>query len=322
MQTQRKITHFLIMFVGTKTHPISMQTPDFPNLIHYAIPFFVATVIIEIILTVKVKMKEFEYKDAATSITMGLGNVAVGLFTKGMVLAFFYFVYNTFHMFEIPFTWWSWILILFVEDLTYYWNHRIAHTSRLFWASHVVHHSSQKYNLSTALRQTWSGSFYTFIFWTPMVLIGFHPVMILVQMSISLLYQYWIHTELIKKLPKWFEAIFNTPSHHRVHHATNPQYLDRNHAGIFIIWDRIFGTFEPEVEKPVYGLVKNIDTFNPVKVAFLEWTYLFKDAFTSKTNVINKIKYFFKPPGWKHDGTGTLSTDMRKEWKQKQQSEV
>ena len=322
MQTQRKITHFLIMFVGTKIHHISMQIPDFPNLIHYAIPFFVATVIIEVILTVKVKMKEFEYKDAATSITMGLGNVAVGLFTKGMVLAFFYFVYNTFHLFEIPFTWWAWILILFTEDLTYYWNHRIAHTSRLFWASHVVHHSSQKYNLSTALRQTWSGSFYTFIFWTPMVLIGFHPVMILVQMSISLLYQYWIHTELIKKLPKWFEAVLNTPSHHRVHHATNPQYLDRNHAGIFIIWDRIFGTFEPEVEKPVYGLVKNIDTFNPVKVAFLEWTYLFKDAFTSKTNGINKIKYFFKPPGWKHDGTGTLSTDMRKEWKQKQQSEV
>ena len=106
-----------------------------------------------------------------------------------------------------------------------------------------MHHSSKKYNLSTALRQTWSGSFYTFIFWIPLVLIGFHPVMILVQMSISLIYQYWIHTELIDRTPKWFEAIFNTPSHHRVHHATNAQYLDRNHAGIFIIWDKLFGTF-------------------------------------------------------------------------------
>ena len=103
-----------------------------------------------------------------------------------------------------------------------------------------------------------------------------------------------------------------------MHHATNPQYLDRNHAGIFIIWDRLFGSFEPEVEKPVYGLTTNINTFNPVKVAFLEWFGLLKDVFTSKTSVFNKLKYFLKPPGWKHDGTGTLSTDMRKEWEKNQ----
>ena len=298
-----------------------MQIPEFPNLIHYAIPFFIATVILEVILTVKVKMKEYQYKDAFTSIAMGLGNVAIGLVSKVMVLIAFYYVYNWFHLFEVPFVWWSWILILFAEDLSYYWFHRISHENRFFWASHIVHHSSQKYNLSTALRQTWTGSFTSFVFWIPLVFIGFHPVMILVQMSISLLYQYWIHTELINKLPKWFEAIFNTPSHHRVHHATNPQYLDRNHAGIFIIWDRLFGTFEPEVEKPVYGLVKNIDTFNPIKVAFLEWFGLLKDIFTSKTSLQNKLKYLLKPPGWKHDGTGVLSTDMRKEWEQKQKSE-
>ena len=295
-----------------------MQIPEFPNLIHYAIPVFIATVIIEVILTVKVKMKEYEYKDAATSIAMGLGNVAIGLISKTMVLAVFYLVYNSFHLFEVPFVWWAWILVVFAEDLAYYWFHRISHENRFFWASHIVHHSSQKYNLSTALRQTWTGSFTSFIFWIPLVLVGFHPVMILVQMSISLLYQYWIHTELIDKLPKWFEFIFNTPSHHRVHHATNPQYLDRNHAGIFIIWDRLFGSFEPEVEKPVYGLTTNIHTFNPVKVAFLEWFGLLKDVFTSKTSVFNKLKYFLKPPGWKHDGTGTLSTDMRKEWEKNQ----
>ena len=299
-----------------------MQIPDFPNLIHYAIPIFVATVIIEVILTVKVKMESYAYKDALTSIAMGLGNVAIGLFTKGIVLTIFYYVYTSVHIFTIPFAWWAWILLLFAEDLTYYWNHRIGHTSRFFWASHVVHHSSQKYNLSTALRQTWSGSFYTFIWWIPLVIIGFHPVMILVQMSISLLYQYWIHTEMISKLPKWFEAVFNTPSHHRVHHATNPQYLDRNHAGIFIIWDKLFGTFEPEVEKPVYGLVKNIDTYNPIKVAYLEWYYLFKDAFTSHTSLRNRLKYFLKPPGWRHDGESILSTDLRKEWEEKQQSEL
>ncbi|WP_347174373.1 sterol desaturase family protein [Polaribacter uvawellassae] len=296
-----------------------MQIPEFPNLIYYAIPVFIATVIIEVILTVKVKMKEYEYKDAATSIAMGLGNVLVGLISKTLILAVFYLIYNTFHLFEIPFVWWSWILILFAEDLTYYWFHRISHENRFFWASHIVHHSSQKYNLSTALRQTWTGGFTSFVFWIPLVLIGFHPVMILVQMSISLLYQYWIHTELIDKLPKWFEFIFNTPSHHRVHHATNPQYLDRNHAGIFIIWDRIFGSFEPEVEKPVYGLTTNINTFNPIKVAFLEWFGLFKDVFTAKTSIYNKLKYFLKPPGWKHDGTGILSTDMRKEWEKNQE---
>ncbi|QXP73593.1 sterol desaturase family protein [Tenacibaculum sp. AHE15PA] len=298
-----------------------MQIPDIPNLIHYAIPFFILTVIIEVIITVKVKLEGYEFKDAATSITMGLGNVAIGLITKGVVFAIFTLLYN-YRVFTIPFIWWSWILLLFAEDFVYYWNHRIAHESRLFWASHVVHHSSTKYNLSTALRQTWSGSFYTFIFWAPLALIGFHPLMILTQMSISLLYQYWIHTELIKKLPKWFEAVFNTPSHHRVHHATNPQYLDRNHAGIFIIWDRLFGTFEPEVEKPVYGLVTNINTHNPIKIAYLEWYNLLKDVFTSKTSLGKRILYFLKPPGWKHDGSGKLSGDLRQEWEENKKGEV
>ena len=120
-------------------------------------------------------------------------------------------------------------------------------------------------------------------------------------------------------MPKWFEAVFNTPSHHRVHHATNPQYLDRNHAGIFIIWDCFFGTFAPEVEKPVYGLVKNIETYNPLKIAFIEWYQMFVDFFTSKTSILNKFKYFIKPPGWKHDGTSILSADLRKEWVEKNQ---
>jgi len=295
-----------------------MQIPEIPNLIHYAIPFFILTVIIEVILTVKVKLEEYDFKDSSTSILMGLGNVFLGIIAKAMVLGIFLFLYK-YRIFTISFAWWSWILLLFVEDLTYYWFHRISHESRIFWASHVVHHSSKKYNLSTALRQTWSGGFYTFIFWLPLVLIGFHPAMVLVQMSISLIYQYWIHTEMIKKMPKWFEAVFNTPSHHRVHHATNPQYLDRNHAGIFIIWDCFFGTFEPEVEKPVYGLVKNIETYNPLKIAFIEWYQMFVDFFTSKTSILNKFKYFIKPPGWKHDGTSILSADLRKEWVEKNQ---
>ena len=295
-----------------------MQTPEIPDLILYAIPFFIVTLIIEIVVSVRKNSNAYETKDAVTSITMGLGNVILGVISKAMIFAILIFLYNNFRLFTIPFTWWAWILILFAEDFTYYWFHRISHESRFFWASHIIHHSSQKYNLSTALRQTWTGSFLSFVFWLPLSLLGFHPVMILAQMSISLIYQYWIHTEFIHKMPNWFEAIFNTPSHHRVHHATNPQYLDRNHAGIFIIWDKLFGTFEPEVEKPIYGLVTNIKTFNPIKVAFQEWINLFRDAFTSKTSFTNKLNYFIKPPGWKHDGTSLLSSDLRRKWEEKQ----
>ena len=294
-----------------------MEIPEIPNLIHYAIPFFIITLIIEVIVDAREKSNAYETKDALTSLTMGIGNVLLGLISKIIVFSIFIYFYANFRIFTIPFTWWSWVIILLAEDFIYYWFHRISHENRFFWASHVVHHSSQKYNLSTALRQTWTGGFLAFIFWLPLPLLGFHPVMILAQMSISLIYQYWIHTELIKKMPRWFEIIFNTPSHHRVHHATNPQYLDRNHAGIFIFWDKWFGSFEPEIEKPKYGLVKNITSFNPLFVAFHEWIAMFKDVFSSKTSFINRLKYMIMPPGWKHDGTGILSDDIRKEWKKK-----
>lgn len=294
-----------------------MEIPEIPNLIHYAIPFFAITLFIEVIVDAREKANSYETKDAITSIAMGLGNVFLGLFSKVLVFAAFIFIYNNFRLFTIPFTWWAWVLILFAEDFSYYWMHRISHTNRFFWASHVIHHSSQRYNLSTALRQSWTGGFMTFIFWLWLPLFGFHPVIILAQMSISLIYQYWIHTELIKKMPNWFEAVFNTPSHHRVHHATNPQYLDRNHAGIFIIWDRLFKTHEPEIEKPIYGLVKNISSFNPLYVAFHEWINLFKDVFTSKTSFSKRLSYLVKPPGWRHDDKGIISSDLRKEWEKK-----
>lgn len=298
---------------------MSMQVPEIPNLIYYAIPFFILFILIEIVLTAKKNIETYEIKDATSSIAMGLGNVFVGLISKLLVLGALMYVYENFRLFTIPFTWWAWVLVFFADDFSYYWMHRISHENRFFWASHVVHHSSQKYNLATALRQTWTGSFTSFIFWLWMALLGFHPLMILTQMSISLLYQFWIHTETIQKLPKWFEAVFNTPSHHRVHHATNPQYLDRNHAGILIIWDKLFGSFEPEVEKPVYGLTTNINTYNPIKIAFHEWIDLLKDVLNSDASFANRFKYFFKPPGWKHDGSGKVAGDLRKEWEESHQ---
>ena len=298
-----------------------MEIPNIPNLIIYAIPFFAITVIIEGLVIAKRTPNTYSTKDAITSVLMGLiGNVILGkLITKAIVVFVFTYVWQHYRLTSIPFVWWSWLLIFFLEDFAYYWNHRFGHRSRLFWASHVVHHSSEKYNLSTALRQTWTGGFYGFIFWIWLAYIGFHPVMILTQMSISLIYQYWIHTELIDKMPRWFEAIFNTPSHHRVHHGNNPIYLDKNYAGILIIWDRMFGTFQPELkeEKVVYGLTTNIKTFNLLKIAFNEWIGMLKDVFTSNTSFINRLKYLIKPPGWKHDGTGILSEDMLREWKEK-----
>ncbi len=293
-----------------------MHSPEFPDVILFAIPFFVLSMLVELYVTVKEGINTYEKKDAISSIAMGLGNVFLGYFSKAVVLFSFLLIYENFRLFTIPVTWWSFILIFFADDVAYYWFHRISHECRLFWASHVVHHSSQHYNLSTALRQTWSGGFYTFIFWLWLPLVGFHPAMIMLQMSISLLYQFWIHTETIDKMPKWFEAVFNTPSHHRVHHGRNPIYLDRNHAGILIIWDKFFGTFQPELkdEKVIYGLVKNINTYNPVKIAFIEWVNMFRDVFSGRKSINSRLLYFIKPPGWKHDGSGKISDDLRKEW--------
>lgn len=290
--------------------------PNFPNLILFAIPFFVLAMLLELYVTTKQNIKTYEKKDAFSSIAMGLGNVLIGFISKALVFGAFYLIYENFKLFTIPVVWWSFILIFFADDFSYYWFHRISHECRLFWASHVVHHSSQHYNLSTALRQTWSGSFYSFVFWLWLPLVGFHPGMILLQMSISLLYQFWIHTEAIDKMPRWFEEIFNTPSHHRVHHGSNPLYLDRNHAGILIIWDKLFGTFQPEIkdEKVVYGLTSNINTFNPIKIAFHEWIAIFKDTFTGSKPLKARWQYLIKPPGWKHDGSGKISADLRSEW--------
>jgi len=296
-----------------------MEIPQIPNLILYAIPFFIVMVCIEGFIIYKKKPKNYIFKDTFASLAMGVGNFSIDFFSKFLVVFAITFLYENYRLTTIPFVGWAWILILFADDFCYYWFHRISHESRFFWASHIVHHSSQKYNLSTALRQTWTGGFFSFIFYLALPILGFHPLMVFTQMSISLLYQYWIHTELIYKMPRWFEAVFNTPSHHRVHHGSNPLYLDRNHAGIFIIWDKLFGTFQPELttEKVVYGLSSNIHTFNPLTIAFHEWIAVFKDAFAAKTSFIKKCNYFIKAPGWKHDGTGILSDDLRKKWLKK-----
>jgi sterol desaturase/sphingolipid hydroxylase (fatty acid hydroxylase superfamily) len=200
-------------------------------------------------------------------------------------------------------------LLFFADDLSYYVMHRTSHECRFFWASHVVHHSSQRFNLATALRQTWTGSFFTFIFWLWLPLVGFAPIMVMTMQAISLLYQFWVHTELVRNMGP-LEWIFNTPSHHRVHHASNGRYLDRNHAGMLIIWDRIFGSFEQERERCVYGLTRNLNSYNPVRIAFHEWLDIWRDVKAAR-DWRSRWMYAFGPPGWRHDGCGKTSAELR-----------
>ena len=183
-----------------------------------------------------------------------------------------------------------------LEDLVFYWYHRTHHTVRVFWASHVVHHSSQRFNLSTALRQSWT-PFTALPFWLPLALLGFAPWMILLQQSISLLYQFFLHTERIGKLWAPAEFVFNTPSHHRVHHASNAAYLDRNYGGVLIVWDRLFGTFAAEREPAVYGLTKNIRTFNPLRVATHEFVAMARDLAWVRRGR-DAVGVVFGRPGW------------------------
>lgn len=291
--------------------------PELRNILLDAVPAFILLIIVEVIYAIKTQRELYEVKDAATSISLGLGNLFIGLLTKSFILLFFVWIYEH-RLFAIPFNaWWVWLLLFFADDFSYYCMHRTAHSVRWFWASHVVHHSSERYNLAAALRQTWTGNLTgAFLFWSWLPLVGFHPAMILFMQSVSLIYQFWIHTEAVYKLPKWFEFIFNTPSHHRVHHGSNIEYLDKNHAGILIIWDRMFGTFQPELFTPTYGLTKNVQTFNPVKVAFWEWINIGKDL--KKVKSIKHIfGYLFNAPGWSHDGSSKTTKQIKEELKKK-----
>ena len=284
-----------------------------PAVLFYAIPAFVLLVIAEWYYSNKEQKALYETKDAFSSMALGIGNVISGFGSKVLVFGAFFLVYK-FRIYTLDASlWWVWVLAFFGDDFSYYWFHRSSHHIRFFWASHVVHHTSERYNLAAALRQTWTGNFTgSFVFWLWMPFVGFHPLMVMLLQQVSLIYQFWIHTEAIKKMPAPFEFIFNTPSHHRVHHATNLQYLDRNHAGILIIWDRMFGTFQPEEERPVYGLTKNVNTFNPVRIAFHEWVNLVRDVKRSKS-LSNSVKYLLNPPGWSHDGSTKTAGEMRKE---------
>ncbi len=268
------------------------------ELTHLAIPAFILLIAAELAYLVRHRGEDFVgygMKDSAASLSMGLGNVFINLVWQGVAFAFYLGLYHVspLRTGSGPL---AWAALFLADDFCYYWFHRIHHESRFFWASHVVHHSSQHYNLTTALRQTWT-PMTSLLFWAPLPLLGFHPAMVLTAQSLSLLYQFWIHTEAIHRLGP-LEWVLNTPSHHRVHHGSNPRYLDRNYGGILIIWDRLFRTFQEEDERPVYGLTKNLRTYNPVRIAFHEYAALLRDAWRPNPLPV-RLGYVFRNPAWK-----------------------
>ncbi|WP_440957948.1 sterol desaturase family protein [Oceanicaulis sp. LC35] len=294
--------------------------PNLPDPILWAIPGFILLVIAEMIYGRLTGKTRFEPRDTAASLVMGLGNTVSGLLLGGIVVAWLVFV-EQFALFDIGWAWYWFVIAFVLDDFVYYWSHRWAHTVRWWWADHVVHHSSQHYNLSTALRQPWLNPLtLKFIFlgsW--MVLIGFPPAMIAFVAALNLIYQFWIHTEAIKRLPAPVEWLMNTPSHHRVHHATNPRYLDRNYAGVFIIWDRMFGTFEPESDEEEirYGIVRNLGTHNPLTICLHEWWGILKDV-KSARSPRDVLGYWLGPPGWSPDGSRDTSATLKARWLEEQ----
>ncbi len=280
------------------------------NLILYATPAFLLLMALEILWARKRAGERppfssegiagYELRDTAASLAMGLGSLIVGIAAAFVRVPFFAWLYEH-RVADLGAHPWSWLVLLFAEDLCYYWFHRCHHEIRVLWAAHISHHSSQHYNLSTALRQPWATAFTGPIFWAPLPLLGFSPLMVLVAQSWSLIYQFWLHTEAVGKLGP-LELVLNTPSHHRVHHGTNPEYLDKNHGGIFILWDRLFGTFAVEDRRVVYGITTNIQSFSPLHIVAHEFRAMARDLASARslrelaTAVLGRPGAFRRPP--------------------------
>ncbi len=233
----------------------------------------------------------YYWKDSLVNISLGILGVSVRLAAKGLWLAIWFYVYK-FAFFDIPRTIFTWVVLFFLNELVYYWFHRISHENRFFWAVHVNHHSSEKFNFSVSARIPFLNSVYDNIFWLILPLIGFDPTMVFAVETVSFLFAFFQHTQLVKKLPKPIEFIFNTPSHHRVHHATNPVYINKNYGNVLIIYDRLFRSFQEEIDSvaPVYGITNNVNSYNIVTVIFHEWRDMIREYILKRKRSKQKNK--------------------------------
>jgi len=278
-----------------------------------AVPLFVLAIVLEAVFSWRQNRELYVARDTLTSLTMLVLSAIVDFLPKAAAFVLFFYLHEW-----TPFRdvvgrqWWAWVVLFFLDDFIYYWFHRANHEVRFFWAGHVPHHSSVKLNFGTALRQGVGERIHKYFFWLPLPLLGFDPVMIFTVIALNLIYQFWVHTELVRKLPPLFELIFNTPSHHRVHHASNTRYLDRNHAGVLIVWDRLFGTFaeEHDEEAVVYGLTKNIQSYNPLLVAAGEYRALWRDI-KAASSLGDRCRYALLAPGWHHIGEDRRANVLR-----------
>lgn len=274
------------------------------SLIIYAIPVFFILIGIELLIAKMSKLSYYRFNDAITNLSCGISSQISGVFLKTATFIGYTYLYQH-SVWKIENTILTGILLFIGVDFFYYWFHRLAHEVSFLWGSHVVHHQSEEYNLTVALRQAALQGAFSWVFYLPLAVVGFSPAMFLTIASLQTLYQFWIHTKLINRMPAPFEYIFNTPSHHRVHHGVNPKYIDRNHGGTLIIFDRMFGTFQVEEEEVVYGITKQPKSWNPVWVNFEYWIDLFKETFSVKSPA-DKVRMMVKSPGWKPAELGGL----------------
>ncbi len=268
-----------------------------------AIPMFFLMMGIEYLVGWFKKQQYYRFNDAITNLCIGIGSQAISLFLKGILLGGYVLIFEHLSVIAIPVTWWTTIACFLVFDFLYYWAHRWSHEVNFFWGAHVVHHQSEDYNLSVALRQSWFHALLMFFIFVPMPIMGFVPMQFFGVALFVTLYQFWIHTQAIDKMPDWFEYIFNTPSHHRVHHGVNPKYIDKNHAATLILWDRIFGTFQIEEEAPTYGITTPLKSLNPTWANFQYYVEIFQKARTF-SSWKEKIKILWAPPGWLPEDQG------------------
>lgn len=267
------------------------------SLIIYAIPVFFLLIGIELLIARMRGLSYYRMNDAIANLSCGIGSQISGIFLKTVTFIGYTWLYQN-SIWKIEDNIITFVLLFIGVDFFYYWFHRLAHEISILWGSHVVHHQSEEYNLTVALRQAWLQGAFSWVFYLPLAVVGFSPASFLTIASLQTLYQFWIHTKLIDKMNPAFEYVFNTPSHHRVHHGVNPKYIDKNHGGTLIIFDRWFGTFQAEDDEVVYGITKQTNSWNPVWVNFEYWIDLFKEAFRVRT-IKNFILMMVKAPGWK-----------------------
>ncbi len=270
------------------------------NVYTYITPIVLLLLIAEIIYSVRVKNGIYKFQDTVTNLGTGIGNQCINLAVVVFVYKWYGFLYEL-TPFRIEVTWYSLIFLLLLQDFIFYWFHRLGHSINIFWAAHMAHHSSEEMNLSVGIRASFTQRLFQFVFfdWI-LVVVGFSPDTVYAMAAVHLLIAYWHHTRLIDKMG-WFERIFVTPSHHRVHHGVNPQYIDKNYSEFLIIWDKIFGSFEPEVEEVCYGVTHPPRTWNPITVNFQFWKQLWDDA-VAAPHFIDKFKIWFMPTGWRPRG--------------------